>query len=112
MRWFSCILTLIGLTIFSHTPGPWAVQGDSEQGKVIYLKHCAICHGPEGKGNGTLLFDPAVGDLTSPRIQQKSDFTLWQSIHRGTHPVMKSWKWTLSEEEIVMVLAYVRSLGR
>lgn len=88
-------------------------SGDSEQGRVIYLNHCAICHGPEGKGGGTMLFDPEVGDLTSPRIQQKTDFTLWKSVHRGeSHSAMKSWKWTLSEEEIAMVLAYVRSLGR
>lgn len=112
MSWFSGILTIISCALFFHVPAAWAIQGDSAQGRVIYLKHCAICHGPEGKGGGTMLFDPEVGDLTSPRIQQKSDFTLWESVHRGAHPVMKSWKWTLSEEEIVMVLAYVRSIVR
>ena len=88
-----------------------AVEGDAVKGKALYLKHCADCHGSEGKGDGWLRFDPAIGDLTSPRIQQQSDFKLWQSVHRGgSHSAMKSWKWTLSETEIAMVLAYVRSL--
>lgn len=112
MRWFSHILLIICLAVVAAALDAWAVQGDSEQGRGIYLKHCTICHGLDGKGNKVMLFDPEIGDLASPRIQQKSDFTLWQSVHRGEHPAMKSWKWTLSDEEIVMVLAYVRSLAQ
>jgi mono/diheme cytochrome c family protein len=37
---------------------------DLEEGRVIYQRHCADCHGPEGKGDGqqatSFHRDPAI----------------------------------------------------
>ena len=86
-------------------------ESDHENGRAIYLKRCEICHGPEGKGDGYALFNPPVADLTSSSVQSKSDKELWKSIHKGvSNTVMGTWRFVLTDEEIDMVLAYIRAL--
>ena len=90
-----------------------ATKSDTKKGKALYMKHCAVCHGPSGLGDGYLLFDPPVADLTSPAIQGKSDDELWHSVHDGvSNTAMGTWKFVLSDREISLVLAYVRSLAQ
>jgi len=43
------------------SPVAIAADTDSEQGKAIYLQHCASCHGVDGEGNG-----PLAAVLTTP----------------------------------------------
>jgi len=113
MKGFFSFFIILVFTLNLYGPEARAVRGDPKQGKKLYFKHCAVCHGPEGKGDGSLTFHPPVADLTSPDTQHKSDYELWKIVHRGgSNPVMKSWKWVLSEKDIVNVLAYVRSLAR
>lgn len=49
-------------------------------GKTKYEKYCSSCHGPAGKGNGTmaplLTFKPA--DLTQLRKTNKGEFPFWR----------------------------------
>jgi len=92
--------------------GALAKEGDLKEGRTLYLKHCKICHGQEGKGDGYALFNPPVADLTVSTIQNKSDKELWESIHMGvSNTSMGMWRFVLSDEEISAVLAYVRSLA-
>lgn len=92
--------------------GVIAEEGDLSKGKTLYLKHCKICHGQEGKGDGYALFNPPVADLTASTIQNKSDKELWESIHMGvSNTSMEMWRFVLSDEEITAVLGYVRSLA-
>lgn len=88
-----------------------AAKKDPQKGKNLYQKHCAVCHGPEGKGDGVLIFHPPILDLTSPYTQHKSDYELWKTVHEGgTNHVMKSWQWVLSDKDVAMTLSYIRSL--
>ncbi len=91
----------------------FAKEGDTDKGRALYMKHCQICHGPEGKGDGYTKFNPPVADLTVSAIQQKSDQELWKSIHMGVaNSAMGMWRFVLSDEEISLVLRYVRSFAR
>jgi mono/diheme cytochrome c family protein len=100
------------LVVFLFPGGLLAEEGDLVKGKTLYLKHCTICHGPEGKGDGYTHFDPPIADLTVSRIQKKSDKELWESIHMGvSNTAMGMWRFVLSDEEISSVLGYVRSLA-
>ena len=77
------------------------------------MKYCEVCHGPKGKGDGYLFFDPPVANLTSPEIQKKSDDELWHSVHDGvSNTAMGTWKFVLTDAEISLVLAYIRSLAQ
>ena len=106
-------LCMMVFLLFYYVPWVLAVERDLEGGKALFKKHCVVCHGSEGKGDGYTLFNPPVADLSSPDIQKKTDFELWQSIHDGLpNTAMGTWKWVLSNAEAAHVLAYVRSLAR
>ena len=88
-----------------------AEEGDLKEGRALYLKHCQICHGPEGKGDGYSHFNPPVAALSASKIQRKSDKELWENIHMGvSNTAMGMWRFVLSDQEIARVLVYVRSL--
>ncbi len=82
-------------------------------GAQIYSQRCALCHGPEGKGDG-----PASASLNpKPRnhtdgayMNALSDEAVLLVIHEGKG-AMPAWKSVLSEAEIQAVLKHVRSLA-
>lgn len=80
-------------------------------GKRIFTRYCAGCHGPKGKGDGYLLLGPEPANLTRPATKIKSDVALLQVIHEGK-PNMPPWKVRLSENESRAVLTYIRTLAR
>ncbi len=85
---------------------------DLQEGKRLYEQYCRFCHGEQGKGKA---FDvtPPPADLTSPTVQEKSDFDLTQTIHGGEQgTAMGAWKWALSDKDKQNVLQYIRSLAR
>lgn len=86
-------------------------SADHVGGKMIFARHCAGCHGPEGKGDGYMMLGPDPANLTTPSTTQKSDATLLQTIHEGKS-TMPSWKLRLSEDDSRAVLAYIRSLTK
>ena len=79
------------------------------KGKTLFIKHCAGCHGVEGKGDGYKLLGPDPANLTAPATRKKPDSALLATIHEGK-PNMPSWKGLLSERDIRNVLAYIRTL--
>jgi mono/diheme cytochrome c family protein len=87
------------------------VQGQAAKGKLLFVKHCTGCHGPEGQGDGYKLLGPDPANLTAPSTAKKSDADLLDAIHEG-RPNMPAWKLRLSKEDSRDVLAYIRSLGK
>lgn len=83
----------------------------ADQGNRIFQRYCAGCHGREGTGEGYRLLGADPANLTSRRIQEKSDADLLDSIHEGL-PAMPAWKDRLSDEDRQRVLTYIRSLVR
>ena len=111
MKRLSVLIIGLVLVVFLHPGVSLTEEGDLKEGRTLYLKYCKVCHGPEGKGDGYTLFNPPVADLTVSRIQKKSDKELWESIHMGvSNTAMGMWRFVLSDEEIALVLGYVRSL--
>jgi mono/diheme cytochrome c family protein len=84
---------------------------DIARGKTVYVKLCAGCHGPAGKGDGYKLLGPDPANLTAPSTTQNSDAVLLETIHTG-RPNMPSWRGRLSDEDSRDVLAYVRTLAK
>lgn len=86
---------------------------DSRKGKAVYEKSCALCHGPQGRGDGPVgkTINPPAADFTSAASKKKTDAELLATIETGRPPTaMVGWKGQLSEAEIQDVLAYVKSL--
>jgi mono/diheme cytochrome c family protein len=83
------------------------------RGKRLYEKYCLACHGPLGRGDGAVQFDPPVADLTSSEVLTKPDSRLLESIHEGrTNTAMDSWKRAMSDEATRDVLAYILTFPR
>ncbi len=60
-----------------------SMTGDLAKGKTLFGKHCAGCHGSQGKGDGYKLLGPDPANLTSPSTKEKSDADLLTTIHEG-----------------------------
>jgi len=99
-----------GLVPQARAEGASANDG-TPRGKMLYDRHCAGCHGTQGKGDGYKLLGADPANLTSPSTQRKSDSVLLTTIHEGK-PNMPSWKVLLSEQDSRDVLAYVRTLAK
>lgn len=94
-------------------PSLSAAERNLVRGKQLYEKYCLACHGPQGRGDGAVQFDPPVADLTSSDVLQKPDSRLLKNIHEGRpNTAMDAWKSKLSDKAIRDVLAYVLTFPR
>ncbi len=100
-----------GGTAVTHAASEPEGAADPAGGKVIFLKLCAGCHGPGGKGDGYRLLGADPANLTSAGTKNKPDAELLATIHSGKG-TMPSWNGRLSPQESRQVLAYIRSLPK
>lgn len=87
----------------------------AERGQALYLERCAVCHGPQGRGDGpeAPFLSPRPASLISAGSSVKSDTELLAVIANGKpRTAMPAWRDRLSEEQRREVLAYIRSLIR
>jgi mono/diheme cytochrome c family protein len=107
---FGWLTGLIGSSLATPVAPP-----ELELGRTIYERHCADCHGPEGRGDGkqAISLSPRPGNLISAQTSAKSDQDLLTIIANGRpRTAMTGWSERLSDEEQRAVLAYIRSLVR
>lgn len=102
----SIIKGLLALVLFCmplpNIPG--AMAADVFEGRKVYSQYCEGCHGPDGRG---VLAD--VPDFTFGEGVMRSDFALLASIRDGKG-VMPAYRGLLKEQEILNVIAYIRTL--
>ena len=86
--------------------------GDATAGKGVYAKHCAACHGADGKGNDALakMMKVTIPPMASKEVQGLSDADLSKVITegKGKMPPMK----TLSSADVANVVAFIRSIAQ
>ena len=81
---------------------------DLALGKKLFADNCAVCHGPEGKGNREL----GAVNLTDKIWLYASDkATIEQGIRNGRGGVMPVWQGRLSEPTIKALTVYVYGFG-
>lgn len=79
---------------------------DFFEGKRVYSRHCVGCHGPDGGGEAAGTPDFRYGN----RLMQP-DTTLFRTINDGRGG-MPAFRGILSEQQILDVISYMRSLQR
>lgn len=91
-----------------------AISGQEKQsaaarrGAALYTANCAVCHGPDGKGNRTV----GAPNLTDSIWLFGGDrATLAQTVTNSRRGVMPAWGARLDPVTIKMLTAYVHSLG-
>jgi protein SCO1/2 len=88
-------------------------------GQSDYALYCASCHGPGGDGDG-----PMAGSLKPKPAKHSNgeymnpltDEYLFQVVHEGgasvgKSPMMAGWGGTLSDEQVLGLVAFMRSLA-
>jgi mono/diheme cytochrome c family protein len=99
-------------TTSSASAAPVAEAGE-DLGAKVFAQRCALCHGPDGHGNG-----PGAAALNpKPRnfhdkdyMSTRTDEQLLEVIHKGKG-AMPRWEGVISEAEIQAALKHVRELG-
>lgn len=89
-----------------------APDGNVEQGKELFGKKCAICHGKDASGNGPAAkaFNPPIPPLASKEVQALSDADIQKVITSGKgkmKPVSD-----LSKGDLADLVAFIRSLAK
>lgn len=82
-------------------------------GRKAYLRYCASCHGPGGKGDGSMAL---AGGTPSNLVDEtwdhgSSDGEIFMVIRGGTSSDMESYKDRLTERETWQLVNYIRSLS-
>lgn len=88
-------------------------QATLDKGKAVFLAQCISCHGETGVGNGPAAKDLAKhpGDLTSRKVQEQSDGSIFWKVSTGRAP-MTAFAGTLSAEERWAVVRFVRTFAK
>jgi mono/diheme cytochrome c family protein len=84
-----------------------------EAGKKLYARHCASCHGPNGKGDGGMALSGGTpSDLTDENWDYGStDGEIFVAIRDGVSSDMLAYKEKLSEKQIWQIVHFIRSIG-
>lgn len=78
-------------------------------GAKLFARHCARCHGPEGRGLPEVV---GIRDLTDPNMMSTiSDERIRGAILMGRPPTMPSFGF-FSEPTVKVLAAYVRQLSQ
>lgn len=89
-----------------------------QRGQQFYSMHCAICHGAQGKGDGSVaeVLKRKPADLTAPHAVGQSDGAIFIVVSNGLAPVtgfkggMPALRENLTVGQRWDVVNYVRSL--
>lgn len=74
---------------------------------AVFLKHCAVCHGSDGKGNE--VYEPP--DFTDRQFQKSiRDSEIREAIRNGS-AAMPPFRDKLSEREVKALVGRVRAFG-
>jgi copper transport protein len=96
------------------TLGSSAARAD--EGKQLYEKNCAACHGPGGKGDGPAakMLKPPPADFATG-LKGQSDADITKIIKEGGKAVgkaasMPAYGSKLSDEQLKEVITYIKGL--
>lgn len=106
-RWFVPVLVALVAVVLTTS----ALLGvEPEAGKAVYDKKCASCHGKTGEGNPAIAkaLKVELRHLDSKEVQAQSDAEWRKVITEGT--AKKKPVKGLTEEDLTLVLAYLRTL--
>ncbi len=100
------------LEMITENPLP-ATNESINKGQELFKTYCAVCHGPNAKGNGVIVtkghgFYPV--DLTSKTVAQRTDGFIYAYILYGGKVMMPAYGESVSGEDAWNIINYVRSL--
>ena len=108
----SIVAIAFGVVLTSRAMTGAASPGSARSAAELFTKHCASCHGKDGKAKTLKAKFNHARDLTDPAWQEKAnDERLFNTIMNGKRK-MPAFSKKLSEQEIDSLVSYVRSLKK
>jgi len=93
---------------------PLQAQGTVADGQVVFKSRCAVCHGMEADGRSELarIMRPPPANLRASALSDEAQTVIVRQggAAVGRSPNMPEWQQELTEEELVSVLAYIRTV--
>lgn len=97
---------------------PAISESERNNGAALYARHCAACHGPEGRGDGwnaPTLPVPPTAHADAALMSARPDDTLFDAIAGGAwvldgSPMMPPFVELLSTEQIRALVRHIRTL--
>jgi mono/diheme cytochrome c family protein len=86
---------------------------DKAIGKSLYSKHCKSCHGKEGYGDGPKAdeVEGEIGDFSTEEFQEQSDGELFYKSYIGRDDMPNYEKKISDEEDVWLIVNYMRTLA-
>ena len=104
LAWFLCALAL-AVSGCSQAAGPERELS----GQVVYDRHCARCHGRDGRPTKEA---PTARDLSNGSYMRSlSDRAIRRTIMMGKPPAMPAFGGQFLDPELALLVAYVRTLA-
>jgi len=116
-----CYVPLLAI----ERPVPWDVPPEAQKRKnpiqptqdsigrgiLVYAKHCQVCHGARGDGDGpsSQSLGVAPTNFLDPATQRQSDGSLFWKITVGRQ-AMPNWQLRLSEDDRWHVINFLRTM--
>jgi mono/diheme cytochrome c family protein len=102
----------VAVTVFALSGCHRKERTPVERGFGVFMRSCAGCHGPDGRGTRPPGFSVPPRDLTDPELQARlGDDALRETIRYGKGQ-MPPFGAALSDVEVSDVIQYVRTLSR
>lgn len=99
----------------ADVPNPFPAEGPHlQEGRELYEKHCAFCHGLDGRGPGEngIQFYPPVPSLVGSEMEL-TDGQMHYIVSRGIrYTAMPSFAKVLTPDQSWKVITWVRNLSR
>ena len=94
---------------FARNPFPQSAAS-IDRGRSLFQKNCAVCHGPEGRGDGVAALAERPDDLT--RIAKPPMFPDGVVAYRIANGVglMPAWREALTENNIWGLINFIRAI--
>lgn len=105
-------------SLFVHFPD-WLTSGDTsnlEEGHRLFGIYCAVCHGTNGTGNGTIVVNPKLKNPFPPPPSYfdanhigLTEGKMYFSVHYGKN-LMGPYSKSLDQAQIWKIVSYVKSM--
>ena len=82
---------------------------DKANGEKVYKAKCAICHGPDGKGETATGKTTKARDICSDEVKKEAD-AVWTDILAKGKNKMPAYDKKITDADVKDVIAYMRSL--
>ncbi|HEY5825128.1 MAG TPA: cytochrome c [Cyclobacteriaceae bacterium] len=131
MKYYLMAMLMVSSALLSFTTyqaKPWVVPDKNKKaanpiksnaesiklGKEVWTKHCAVCHGKTGAGDGSKAaqLETAMEDMSTAVVQGQTDGELFYKIAEGRDEMPSFKKKIPDTEELWSVVNFIKSLKK